>query len=144
MPSHYLKQCWFIISEHHWQFPCGNTPITVMGCCLREILLEIPQTSITKITFKITYLSFKSPRGQWVNAHSLCFERSRASVERVKSQSTPKPTDFETIFLQYNFKQSHHWYIIIGLDDGLVPVGTKPFSKHWWPGSLKHPWTSVS
>ena len=56
-PSHYLNQCWLIISEIQWH------------SWLRTISQEIPQPSITRIILKIIYLkiSFKSPRGQWVN-----------------------------------------------------------------------------
>ena len=44
-PSHYLNQCWHIISKVHWH---SSEPIS------REIL----QPSITKINWKVTYLKF--------------------------------------------------------------------------------------
>ena len=54
-PSHYLKQCWLIISKFHWHLSDG-------------IPQEKPQPSITKISLKVTHLKFNSnlPRGQWV------------------------------------------------------------------------------
>ena len=39
-PSHYLNQCWLILSKNQWYSS------------------EVPQTSITKISLKITYLEF--------------------------------------------------------------------------------------
>ena len=45
-PSHYLNQCWLIISEAQWH--------------IRAIAQEMPQPSITKIHLKITYLKFHS------------------------------------------------------------------------------------
>ena len=51
-PSHYLNQCWVIISTDQWLY-------------LRATSQEIPQPSVTKISFN--KISFKSPRGQWVN-----------------------------------------------------------------------------
>ena len=42
--SHYMKQCWLIISEIH----------------IRAILQEMPQPSIPKICLKITYVEFHS------------------------------------------------------------------------------------
>ena len=48
-PSHYLNQCWLIITKVQW---CSS------------ISLEISQPSVSKISFKIIFL--KSPRGQWV------------------------------------------------------------------------------
>ena len=53
-PSHYLNQCWLIISDIR----------------LRAISQEIPEPSIAKISLKITSkkskISLKSPWGQWV------------------------------------------------------------------------------
>ena len=46
-PSHYLNQCWLIISE-------------VSDIHIRAISQEMPQPSITKICFKITCLKFYS------------------------------------------------------------------------------------
>ena len=46
-PSHYLNQCWLIISQVRWQSCEGNSQ-------------EIPQPSITKISLKIPYLKFHS------------------------------------------------------------------------------------
>ena len=43
-PSHYLNQCWLIISGIH----------------LRAILQEIPEPSVTEISLKITYLKYCS------------------------------------------------------------------------------------
>ena len=55
-PSHYLNQCWLVI---------------IRSCIihLRVISQELPQSSITKLRSKITYIKipFKSPRGQWGN-----------------------------------------------------------------------------
>ena len=44
-PSHYLNQCWLIISEIQW---------------FRAILQEMPQPTITKICLKIAYLKCHS------------------------------------------------------------------------------------
>ena len=49
-PSHYLNQSWLIISEVQWQSHEGNH--------MRAISHEIPQQSVTKIRFKISYLKF--------------------------------------------------------------------------------------
>ena len=46
-PSHYLNQCWLIISEIQWHSYYGN-------------LQAMPQPSITKICLKITSLKFHS------------------------------------------------------------------------------------
>ena len=54
-PSHYLNQSWLVISESQWHQS-------------EHISQEIPQALITLISFKIhCKISFKSPRGQWVN-----------------------------------------------------------------------------
>ena len=54
-PSHYLNQSWLMISESQWHQS-------------EHISQEIPQALITLISFKIhCKISFKSPRGQWVN-----------------------------------------------------------------------------
>ena len=45
-PSHYLNQCWLIISEIQWH------------SWLRTISQEIPQPSIARIILKIIYLKF--------------------------------------------------------------------------------------
>ena len=45
-PSHYLNQCWLIISEVRWH--------------IRAISWQMPQPSITKICLKITWLKFHS------------------------------------------------------------------------------------
>ena len=54
-PSHYLNQCWFIISEVQWHSSEGNFP--------RETSVinhqNLPEQYLSKIYFK-------SPRGQWV------------------------------------------------------------------------------
>ena len=57
-PSHYLNQCWLIISKVYWH---SNIHI-------RAISQEMPQPSITKIHLKITNLKF--PRGHWVRYRS--------------------------------------------------------------------------
>ena len=48
-PSHYLNQCWPIISKVQWHSS---------GC--NAILQEIPQPPVTEISLKITYLKFCS------------------------------------------------------------------------------------
>ena len=55
-PSHYLNQCWLIISEVQWHSYQGN-------------FTRIPQPSITKIrlTNYISKISFRIPWGQWDN-----------------------------------------------------------------------------
>ena len=57
-PSHCLKSYWVILSSDIY---------------LRAISREIPQPSITKISLEnyLTKISFKSPRGQFVNYLSL-------------------------------------------------------------------------
>ena len=45
-PSHYLNQCWLIISRVHWH--------------MRAIWHKTPQPSITNITLKIIYQNFNS------------------------------------------------------------------------------------
>ena len=58
-PSHYLNQC-------------GLPSVRSIGIYLSTILQEILQLSITKISWKITFLFFfKSPRGQWVKYSEL-------------------------------------------------------------------------
>ena len=47
-PSHYLNQCWLIISEVQWHSYWSNFTI------------DMPQPSITKICMKITCLKFHS------------------------------------------------------------------------------------
>ena len=49
-PSHYLNQCWLVISEVQW----GN------DINIRAISQEMPQPSVTKICLKITCLKFHS------------------------------------------------------------------------------------
>ena len=49
-PSHYLNQCWLIISEVQVTFIIH----------IRAISQKMPQPSITKIWLKITYLNFHS------------------------------------------------------------------------------------
>ena len=48
-PSHYLNQCWLIISKVRWHSSKG-----------KFIRQEIPQPSITEIIWKIKYLKFHS------------------------------------------------------------------------------------
>ena len=55
-PSHFLNQCWLIIS------------VKSSDIHIRAISQEKPQPSITRIHLKIaSKISFKFPRGQWVN-----------------------------------------------------------------------------
>ena len=49
-PSHYLSQCWLMITDVQWQF------------CNRYLSHQL-KTLATKLIFKIL---FKFPRGQWV------------------------------------------------------------------------------
>ena len=57
-PSHYMNQCWLIISGIH----------------LRTISQEIPQPSITRISLKIVYLQFLSnlPGANELNSQQTC------------------------------------------------------------------------
>ena len=55
-PSHYLKQCWLIISKVHWHSSEGN---------FTRDASTINYWNCLKIT--CLKISFKSPRGQWVN-----------------------------------------------------------------------------
>ena len=59
-PSHYLNQCWIIISKVQWHSSECN-------------LEEMPQPSVTEISFKITYLRFCSnlPGANELRYHSL-------------------------------------------------------------------------
>ena len=59
-PSHYLKQCWLIISKVQWHLFVGN-------------FIEILQTSSTKIGLIINYLKFHSnlPRANEVRDKTL-------------------------------------------------------------------------
>ena len=55
-PSHYLNQCWLIISKVQWQSPEGNLTRDASAINYYNQL----ENYLPKI-------SFKSPRGQWVN-----------------------------------------------------------------------------
>ena len=84
-PSHYLTQCWLIINE-------------ASDHQLKAISQEIPQPSITKVSLKITYITFHAnlpganelnhvskwgPRSEWISGfiHRLR-EVSRTSAIR--------------------------------------------------------------
>ena len=54
-PSHYLNQCWLIISKVHWHSYEGNLTLDVLAINHYYYL----ENHLSKF-------SFKSPRGQWV------------------------------------------------------------------------------
>ena len=56
-PSHYLNQCWLIISKVHWHSYEGN---------LTQDTLAI--NHLHYLENYLSKLSFKSPRGQWVDS----------------------------------------------------------------------------
>ena len=56
-PSHYLNQCWLIITKVQWCSSKGNFAWDIW----------LSQPSVTKISLKIIFkILLKSPRGQWV------------------------------------------------------------------------------
>ena len=55
-PSHYLNQCWLIISKLHWHSYEGNLTLDALAISHKYHL----ENHLSKF-------SFKSPRGQWVN-----------------------------------------------------------------------------
>ena len=58
-PSHYLNQCWLFIREVQWQSPEGNFTRNASAInYYNQLENHLPK------------LSFKSPRGQWVNIGS--------------------------------------------------------------------------
>ena len=90
-PSHYLNQCWFIISNAN-------------DIYMRSILLKKLQPSITKSSTNSYNLNkiFKSPRGQWVKAYRCpgpCITNVIATCRKNFSQ-------WESSFL---WKLRYHW-----------------------------------
>ena len=79
--SHYLNQCWLIVSE-------------VSDIHLRASSQEITQPSITEIIWKnqVPKISFKFPRRQWVNVstHTLSLADSLFHLMSVVSHNKTK------------------------------------------------------
>ena len=57
-PSHYLNQCWLLISEVPWHLPDNNFTVSAQSTILYN--------EFENLTFIITSTA-KSPKGQWVH-----------------------------------------------------------------------------
>ena len=68
-PSHYLNQCWLIISKVLWHSSEGN-------------FVKIPQPPFTEVSLKnyLPIIKLKAPRGQWVNAMELSLSCTNPSI----------------------------------------------------------------
>ena len=138
-PSHYLNQCWRIISEVYWH--SGNQLMTISQ--------EMPQPSITKISLKNTYQKFHSnlPGGTELTCpwmHSLmCLVvfalrgELPLPVQHIEAETRWLPFSrwhFQMPFLEWkciNFdwdftvvrsQWSNSQYSTIGSDNGLLPA----------------------
>ena len=74
-PSHYLNQCWLIISKFLWHPSEGIT--------LRKSEETNEQNKIENYIFKI---ASRSPRGQWVNNGVHCTDSSTRRPDRLTSR----------------------------------------------------------
>ena len=59
-PSHYLSQCWLIISKVQWHSCEGNFARDTSA-----------SNHLSQLNYDLPKISFKSPRGQWVNGANL-------------------------------------------------------------------------
>ena len=87
-PSHYLNQCWLIISEVPWHSSQG----IIIGQC--EDINQ--QNKIENCSFK---MASRFPRGQWVNLQSaswMCHSVDLA-VDRLIWQWTVTPCDLSSL-----------------------------------------------
>ena len=77
-PNHYLNQCWLNVSEVQWHSSEGNF---TKDASATNLIIEI---SLKNYLSKI---SFKSPRGQWVNRNN----RPKASFTSIGARDTTTP-----------------------------------------------------
>ena len=111
-PSHYLNQCWLIITKVQW---CSH---------LRTISLEISQPSVTKINLKIIFLRFYWNLPGANELRSICWgfpsHMKHPTVKWVKalwakpSRSIPYHQKASKMFLcckseQFEANLSHMW-----------------------------------
>ena len=94
--SHYLNQCWFIISKVQWHLSTKK----------KKNSREMPQSSITKMSLKITYLNFIqiSPGPiAYLSVSDICCE--------LKASSVWKPVLYSTISLKTKKTENiiFHW-----------------------------------
>ena len=80
-PSHYLNQCWLLISEVQWH--------------IREISQEMPQPSIIKIHLKITYLKFHSNSSGATHTHVKRWESGNIIASCIFRRATS--SGYETV-----------------------------------------------
>ena len=103
-PSHYLNQCWLIISEVQWHSSGCNFTRDTSGFSHWNYL----ENYFSKILFK-------SPRGQWVNCDQCCLTGSQGYCRYMSGMCS------EFIKAKWHIYASVN-LAIIGLDNGLATI----------------------
>ena len=91
-PSHYLHQCWLIISGVQWHPPEGN----VTG--------DVPSIIKISLTFIQTIFHIKSSRGLWDNQMWVTSWLNR----KADSVHAPKPWNINIFYILQYFWFGHH------------------------------------
>ena len=143
-PSHYLSQCWLIISKVQWQSPGA-------------VSQEIPLPSINKIQLKNNFVTFRlnlwdantlsvwllwlhvTVASGWLPPHvvmcAVCLLTHCPWGIWLQSQISTFQTHFNDKYLflwncyQVNATTPHLSLVFIGSDNGLVSSGNKPLTE---------------
>ena len=103
-PSHYLNQCWLIISEVQWQSPDGN--VTIYTAAISD--WNLLENHLPKI-------SLKSPRDQWVKHFKTIWV----------SLPPPLPHYFRSLHLMAHQTISSYNEIVTETKHSSMPLGTQ-------------------
>ena len=126
-PSHYLNQCWLIVSEVQWQSPGSNFT--------RDISVMNHKNYIENYLSK---LSLKSPRGQWVNhLHGTETERLPMWLPYNKSQLLTYWGLYKMVdILQTTFLNAFCWWgttvFLVKFHKNVFQNPTSLYSKFHW------------
>ena len=109
-PSHYLNRCWLIINKVQWHSSEGNCANIYMHTVFfilwdQFFLRYLSHQSWKLVENYLSQISFKSPRGQWVNtvtADDLKTQGADVSVAAVLAYFSPNIL----ISQDYHFKFS--------------------------------------
>ena len=109
-PSHYLNQCWLIITKFQWHSSEGNFTI--------DILVSSHWTLLENYLSKIC---FRSPVGQWVKDNTWAVQFSFDTFKNVQCTSA---------LLKWFYFHQYHVF-----PDGTKPLPEPVLTYHQW-GSL--------
>ena len=126
-PSHYLNQCWLIVSEVQWQSPGSNFTRDTSAMNHKNYIENY-----------LSKLSLKSPRGQWVNhLHGTETERLPMWLPYNKSQLLTYWDLYKMVdILQTTFLNAFCWWgitvFLVKFHKNIFQNPTSLYSKFHW------------